>query len=429
MCTFLAQLRGAAVVAFGAPRAPFSRAELDALRTFVHHEGGGLLLCAGEGGDARAGSNLNELLEALEAGVAVNADGVVRTVYHKYPHPKEVLVADGVLNRELARFAEAGRSRGATGGGEAGASGDDAGTEGGTEGGGARAEGGAAGGASSAEPGGGLSFVYPYGCTLSVHAPAAPLLSTGRIGYPASRPVLAAAELGKGRVVVAGSAQLFSDTFLDKEDNNKVMDFVLKWLVPEGAAAAGRPVLNAADAADPDVAEHERLPDTEALSERLRSCLQAEDALPKDFTSLFSDKLFGYSNALVPEVSELYKELNVPKKPLTLIPPAFEAPLPPLQPAVFPPIMREPPQPALELFDLDSELASSKSRLAALCNKCGEGTPEDVAFFIQEAGEIMGVSSMVAEDDGHGGRYAEPKAILAHVFKMLASFKCSEPLD
>ena len=53
----------------------------------------------------------------------------------------------------------------------------------------------------------------------------------------------------------------------------------------------------------------------------------------------------------------------------------------------------------------------------------------DVAFFIQEAGEIMGVSSMVAEDDGHGGRYAEPKAILAHVFKMLASFKCSEPLD
>jgi intraflagellar transport protein 52 len=47
----------------------------------------------------------------------------------------------------------------------------------------------------------------------------------------------------------------------------------------------------------------------------------------------------------------------VAKAPLSLIPPAWEAPLPPLQPAVFPPVAREPPPPPLELFDLDDSLA------------------------------------------------------------------------
>ena len=270
---------------------------------------------------------------------------------------------------------------------------------------------------------GGLSFVYPHGCTLGVRPPAVPVLSTGRIGYPATRPVCAMAQLGAGRVCVLGSAQVLSDNFLDKEDNNKLADFIVKWLAP------GSPLsLNAVDADDPDIAEHEKLPDTESLSERVRSCLQVEDEIPKDFTSLFSDKLFGYSNDLVPEVMTLYKELNVTKKPLTLIPPAFETPLPPLQPAVFPPIVREPAPPALELFDLDSELASSRSRLAQVANKCAEGTEEDVHFFIQEAGEILGVNPIVAEDDGEGGRVVNPKAVLAHVFRQLVSFKSSEPL-
>lgn len=35
-----------------------------------------------------------------------------------------------------------------------------------------------------------------------------------------------------------------------------------------------------------------------------------------------------------------------------------------LQPAVFPPALREPPPPALELFDLDEHFASEAVRLA-----------------------------------------------------------------
>lgn len=56
----------------------------------------------------------------------------------------------------------------------------------------------------------------------------------------------------------------------------------------------------------------------------------------------------------------LYDKLGVKRHALTLIQPQFEAPLPPLQPAVFPPAIREPPAPALELFDLDEAFATDQ---------------------------------------------------------------------
>lgn len=39
----------------------------------------------------------------LSYGIFVNPDAVIRTVYHKYHHPKEVLISNGVVNREIAR--------------------------------------------------------------------------------------------------------------------------------------------------------------------------------------------------------------------------------------------------------------------------------------------------------------------------------------
>lgn len=64
----------------------------------------------------------------------------------------------------------------------------------------------------------------------------------------------------------------------------------------------------------------------------------------------------------VPEAVSLYQQLGVKKAPLSLIPPAFETPLPPLTPATFPPVLREPPPPALELFDLDEAFAGEQVR-------------------------------------------------------------------
>lgn len=80
--------------------------------------------------------------------------------------------------------------------------------------------------------------------------------------------------------------------------------------------------------------------------------------MPRDWTSLFDESLFKFDTSLIPDAVELYEKLNVKKAQLSLIPPSFETPLPPLQPAVFPPTIREPPPPALELFDLDDSFSS-----------------------------------------------------------------------
>lgn len=61
---------------------------------------------------------------------------------------------------------------------------------------------------------------------------------------------------------------------------------------------------------------------------------------------------------------KLYQTLNVKHDILTLIPPSLETPMLGLQPATFPPILRELPTPSLELFDLDDEFASEKIKLA-----------------------------------------------------------------
>lgn len=56
---------------------------------------------------------------------------------------------------------------------------------------------------------------------------------------------------------------------------------------------------------------------------------------------------------MIPETVEAYGAMGVKHEPLTLIPPQFEAPMPDLVPAVFPPNLKEFPVPPLELFDLD----------------------------------------------------------------------------
>ena len=52
-----------------------------------------------------------------------------------------------------------------------------------------------------------------------------------------------------------------------------------------------------------------------------------------------------------------------------MIAPQFEATLPPLQASVFPPILREPQLPALEMFSLDENFASERVPIAHLAIK------------------------------------------------------------
>jgi intraflagellar transport protein 52 len=202
---------------------------------------------------------------------------------------------------------------------------------------------------------------------------------------------------------------MFSDAYVEKEDNVKLIEVILRYLSRSPDVR-----LNGIDAEDPEVNDMNFLPDTGALAETIRSCLQESDTLPADFGTLFRDSLHRLSTDMIPEVTAAYKRLEVDHKPLSLIPPEFDTPLPPLQPAVFPPVMRDPPPPALDLFDLDEQFASERVRLAQLTNKCSD---EDVDYFVRESGEILGVTSELPSDA------RDAKHILVHVLKQLVQYK------
>jgi intraflagellar transport protein 52 len=418
----LERLKEAALVVFAGPRDKFTAGEFDALKAYLSG-GGSVMMLLGEGGEGKSGTNVNFLLE--EYGISFNNDAVARTVFYKYLHPKEVLVSNGVLNRGVSEAAKrlasgkAAPSGGSVGGGGGGGSAAKAAARAKASVGGAKKD-----GRRGDNDGSGLTFVYPYGSTLNVQKPAVALLSSGPIAYPLNRPLVAVAQTKGsptwdrkegGRIVAVGSVDIFGDDYAGKEENDRLFDVLLKWSLCEDGV-----VLDHADAEDPEVGDYHHIPHVEALAERLRSCLQEAEPLPRDLADLFDDTQFKFDTNVVPEAVMLYKQLGVKHEPLSLIPPQFEAPLPPLIPAVFPPAMREPPPPALDQFDLDEEFATERLRLAQLTNKCQD---EDLEYYVRESGEILGVhKEMGLEPEELRGEHGA-KRVLEYILKQLVRFK------
>ena len=386
------------VMVFGCPREKFSKSEFDRLQEFMA-KGGSILFFSGEGGENSTGTNFSYLTEEL--GISLNSDCVVRTVYHKYTHPKEALISSGVLSRKLVRAKDLLSKKGS-------AASEDAPSP-------SRAY----EAKSDRKETGGITFVYPHGCTLNVAKPAVPLLSSGHVAYPLNRPVLAVSKKeGKeaGKIAVLGSAELFSDDWLLKEDNNKLQDILFKWLC--GETQFGNLLDRVQEDADFNE-KYDQIPDVEALSERLRSCLQESEEVDKQIKKLFVDDMFSLTTNVIPQAVSLYEDLRVKHEPLSLIPPQFECPQPPLQPAVFPPSLREPPPPALDQFDLDEHFASEKIRVAQLTNKCSD---DDLDYYVREAGDILGATQNLPLDlikDPQLGA----KHILNYIFNQIVNFK------
>ncbi|OXB69752.1 UNVERIFIED_CONTAM: hypothetical protein H355_001821 [Colinus virginianus] len=255
-----------------------------------------------------------------------------------------------------------------------------------------------------------LTFVYPFGATLNVMKPAVAVLSTGSVCFPLNRPILAfyQHESQGGKIAALGSCHMFSDQYLDKEENGKLMDILFQWLTTSDIH------LNQMDAEDPEISDYTMLPDIAALSERLRVCLQEGDENPRDFTKLFDTSLYELDTSALPSVIKAYEELNVKHEPLQLIQPQLEIPLPALQPAVFPPIFRDLPPPPLELFDLDEIFSSEKARLAEITNKC---TDDDLEYYILKCGDILGVTSKLPKEK------RDARHILEYVFFQVVEFK------
>merc|ERR1719454_199439 len=98
----LERLKAANLVIFAGPREMFTVDEFAAIKDYLN-EDGNILFLVGEGGEGKSNTNVNYLLE--EFGMSVNNDAVVRTVYHKYHHPKECLITNGILCQDLVRAA------------------------------------------------------------------------------------------------------------------------------------------------------------------------------------------------------------------------------------------------------------------------------------------------------------------------------------
>ncbi|XP_062589670.1 intraflagellar transport protein 52 homolog [Saccostrea cucullata] len=364
-------LSSASIFVLSGSREKFTGSELESIKRYIDG-GGSVLVLLGEGGETRFETNINFLLE--EYGIMVNNDAVVRTSYYKYFHPKEALIANGVLNRAVSQAAGKTFSMDEDG--------------------------------NNAQA---LSFLYPYGATLNVMKPATALLSTGSVSFPLNRPVCALYEnRNRGKLVVLGSVHMFSDQYIDKEENSKVLDVLIRALTSDEIK------LNPIDAEDPEISDYNMLPDVAKLAGQLKTCLQESDDVPRDITMLFDNSLFKLDTSLVPKAIKAFEQLNVKHEPLTLITPQFETPLPPLQPAVFPPQFRELEPPKLDLFDLDEQFSSEKVRIAQQTNKC---TDDDLEYYVRECGDILGVTSNLPQDS------RDAKHVLEYIFTQVVEFK------
>lgn len=117
----------------------------------------------------------------------------------------------------------------------------------------------------------------------------------------------------------------FEDEFFEKEDNQAIQEAIFKWLLTDGDAEFERNVRD-----EVDIQEYAHVPDITALADRLRSCLQESEELPRNFTQLFNGKLYKFDTDLIPDSLQLFQALGIKHEPITLIPPQFETPMPAL---------------------------------------------------------------------------------------------------
>jgi hypothetical protein len=92
----VSQSSSTSVLVVGNPQRPLSTSEQQKLVDFIL-DGGHLVVCASAGG--LPASNFNDVLELF--GIALRQDAVVRCAMHKYYHPKQVFVSDGIVNRAI----------------------------------------------------------------------------------------------------------------------------------------------------------------------------------------------------------------------------------------------------------------------------------------------------------------------------------------
>lgn len=328
-----------------------------------------------EGGDKKSKSNIDEFIKKYN--ISLNNNSVIRTSYYKYFHPKEAFINNGVLHEDFLRSISNEEKKERKNKMYLAAridKDDDIEDENLT----------------------GFNFVYPFGGTLSVLKPSIPVLTSGSVCYPVNEALMALYRSKKnGHLFVIGSWKIFSDEYVDKDENIKIFNFILNNLNKDEKCRF-----------EPDIDEKSLkkysvkkiTPNIENMSEKLKNAIQESEDISGRFFNMYNQNLFKMSFNLLPEALQLYDKLQVKHETIGLIPPIFETPMLGLTPSVFPPILVELEPPRLELYDLDDEFANQEIKLAQLTNK---STNKDLEYFITESANILGLKNKVNTNNPH----------------------------
>ncbi|KAK5647266.1 hypothetical protein RI129_002158 [Pyrocoelia pectoralis] len=337
-------LQNCAILILPGCRNPFTEPEIEAMKKFLEI-GGKILVLLYESNQDDV-SNVNILLEHY--GIIPNMDSLIRTHYYKYFHPKECYIEDSNILEALTKEKVQ------------------------------------------------LNLIIPFGCTLNVNKPSIVAFTSGTTTFPADRPLGAVYYNGNtgGSLIALGSGHMFSDKYIDQENNEKFREYLFDFL---STTDKGSIITDQDD--DLEIWDHHIVPDITEIADRPKLCLTDAigPTMSTDYSKLFDHKMYSMNTDFVPQSVKLYDKLGVKHQTLKLISPNFEAPLPPLQAAVFPPSFRELPPPPLELFDLDEAFSSSLTRLAQFTNKFlsttpnSEHTDQQLDFYIQECAKIVNV--------------------------------------
>ncbi|XP_050503625.1 intraflagellar transport protein 52 homolog [Diabrotica virgifera virgifera] len=224
-------------------------------------------------------------------------------------------------------------------------------------------------------------------------------------------------EKPEGRLVALGSCHIFFDKYIDHDSNDKLREIIMDFLMGQDSL-----VFTAADYDNNiHLTDHHIVPETAMLAEKPNLCLS--DTVFQnivDYSKLFDHKMYYMNTMLVPETIKLYEELGIKHEPLRIITPKFEAPYPPLQPAVFPPSFKDLPPPPLELFDLDDAFSSVFTNLAQFTNSFmmnESNSDENLETFIIECSRILNFEETI-----------DAKEILYTIGSEISDFKSIETI-
>ena len=112
----------------------------------------------------------------------------------------------------------------------------------------------------------GADFVYVNGATLDVNVPSHAILSSGPLTYPCNRPICSVYQhRSGGKLLVCGSSNMFLDDYFESEENAKIMDFFLKFLLSDEVEFEF-------PKEEDERKEYNYVPDIAEIADNLKSC-------------------------------------------------------------------------------------------------------------------------------------------------------------